>query len=116
MTKGDTPCPVSNASQQRFSDQHRRKSVSPNKTVDRRPADSTPDNPSGVLLTIEQAAERLNMSPRYVRRLVAERRIAFHKMGRAVRLHITDVNAFIDAGRVEPITATSVWTQTRSVA
>lgn len=56
------------------------------------------------------------MSTRYVRRLVADRRIAFHKMGRAVRIHVNDVNAFIDAGRVEPITADNVWTRTRSVA
>ena len=53
------------------------------------------------ILTIEQAAARINMSERYVRRLVAERRIPFHKVGRHVRLKLRDVDAFIDAGRVE---------------
>jgi excisionase family DNA binding protein len=72
--------------------------------------------PTPDLLTIEQAAERLNMSARYIRRLVAERRIAFHKIGRAVRLHVTDVDAHAAAGRVEPLTASVVWRDTRSVA
>jgi excisionase family DNA binding protein len=72
---------------------------------------------SGVdLLTIEQAAERINMSVRYVRRLVAERRIAFHKIGRAVRLHVSDVDAHVAAGRVEPLTVSTVWSGVRGVA
>jgi excisionase family DNA binding protein len=54
------------------------------------------------LLTIEQAAERLSTSPRFVRRLVAERRIGFTKLGRHVRISVADVDAFVDAGRVEP--------------
>lgn len=66
-------------------------------------------------LTIEQAAERLNMSVRYVRRLIAERRIAFHKYGRSVRLAEADVTAFAAAGRVEPMTASSVWRESKRV-
>jgi excisionase family DNA binding protein len=61
------------------------------------------------VLTIEQAAEFLKMSERYVRRLVAERRIPFHKLGRSVRIKTADLMAHMDAGRVEPITATPVW-------
>ena len=38
------------------------------------------------LLTVEEAAERLGTSTRFVRRLVAERRIAYVKVGRHVRL------------------------------
>jgi excisionase family DNA binding protein len=68
------------------------------------------------LLTIEEAAARLKMSARYVRRLVAERRIAFHKLGRAVRFEPADLAAFIRDGRVEPMTAESVWADLRSVA
>jgi excisionase family DNA binding protein len=33
---------------------------------------------AGVLLTVEQAAERLGTKPRFVRRLIAERRIEFY--------------------------------------
>jgi len=58
----------------------------------------------------------MNMSVRYVRRLVAERRIAFHKMGRAVRLQVADVDAYVATGRVEPITSSAVWRDARSVA
>jgi excisionase family DNA binding protein len=60
------------------------------------------------VLTVEEAAARMKMSVRYVRRLIADRRIAFHKVGRNVRLKASDVAAHIDAGRVEPITASEV--------
>jgi excisionase family DNA binding protein len=53
------------------------------------------------LLTMEEAAERLGTSVRFVRRLVAERRIAYVKVGRHVRLDPTDVEAFIATSRVE---------------
>ena len=53
------------------------------------------------LLTVEEAAERLGTSVRFVRRLVAERRIAYVKVGRHVRLDLADVEAFIAAARVE---------------
>ncbi len=56
----------------------------------------------GQMLTVEQAAERLGTSPRFVRRLVTERRIAFSKLGRHVRLSSADVDDFIRAGRIEP--------------
>jgi len=55
------------------------------------------------MLTIDEAAARMNMSPRHIRRLVAERRIAHHRFGRSVRLAPEDVDAYIAAGRVEPV-------------
>jgi excisionase family DNA binding protein len=58
---------------------------------------------SGKLYTVAQAAERLNTSVRFVRRLIADRRIAFVRLGRHVRLAEEDIAAFIDAGRVKPI-------------
>jgi excisionase family DNA binding protein len=45
---------------------------------------------------------------RFVRRLIAERRVAFHKVGAHVRLAVEDLEAFVRAGRVEPITPASV--------
>ncbi|MFG1607189.1 helix-turn-helix domain-containing protein [Actinoplanes sp. NPDC049265] len=68
------------------------------------------------LLTIEEAAQRLNMSVRYLRRAVAERRVAFHRLGRSVRFDPADLAAFVQAGRVEPMTPESVWRGLRSVA
>ena len=55
-------------------------------------------------LTVAEAAEYLNTSVRFVRRLIAERRIAFHRVGRHVRLSVADLEAFVAAGRVDPIT------------
>jgi excisionase family DNA binding protein len=55
------------------------------------------------LLTVAEAAERLNTTERFVRRLVEERRIAFTRLGRHVRLAESDLEAFVIAGRVEPM-------------
>lgn len=54
-------------------------------------------------LKVPEAADYLNTSVRFVRRLIAERRIAFHKAGTHVRLAVTDLDAFMQAGRVEPV-------------
>jgi excisionase family DNA binding protein len=59
-------------------------------------------------LTVEEAAVYLNTGVRFVRRLIAERRIAFHKAGVHVRLAIVDLETFMQAGRVESITRNSV--------
>jgi excisionase family DNA binding protein len=55
------------------------------------------------LLTVEEAAERLGTPPRFVRRLIFERRIAFVKVGRHVRITPGDLDAYIAAGRVDAI-------------
>jgi excisionase family DNA binding protein len=54
-----------------------------------------------TLLTVDEAAARLGTSARFVRRLVFERRIAYIKLGRHVRIALGDLDAFIRAGRVE---------------
>ncbi len=53
------------------------------------------------LLDVAAAAALLGTPPRFVRRLIAERRIRFYKLGRYVRIDRTDVDAFIAASRVE---------------
>ncbi len=55
-----------------------------------------------VLLTPQQAAERLGTSVRFVRRLIAEHRIAYCKVGRHVRIAEADLITFVASGRVEP--------------
>jgi excisionase family DNA binding protein len=70
---------------------------------------------SGELLRVEEAAEVMGMSARHVRRLVAERRIAFHKLGRSVRIAPADISAYLEATRVEPITESGVWRDLRRV-
>ena len=52
------------------------------------------------LLTVEQAAEHLGTGERFVRRLIAQRRIPFIKLGKHVRVERSALDHFIDAGRV----------------
>ena len=54
------------------------------------------------LLTVEQVAERLGTTPRFPRRLIAERRITFIKVGRHVRIPESAVSEFIGAHTFEP--------------
>lgn len=60
-------------------------------------------------LDVAEAARHLGTSERFVRRLVQERRIRFRKVGRFVRFTRTDLDAFADAGTVEP--SVGGWTQ-----
>jgi excisionase family DNA binding protein len=55
------------------------------------------------MLTPQAAAERLGTTVRFVRRLIAERRIAFFKVGRHVRISSTDLADYLAAGRVDPL-------------
>lgn len=54
--------------------------------------------PEPLLLDVAQAAERLNVTEHYIRRLVRERRVAYVKLGRHVRFRPEDLDALIDAG------------------
>ena len=53
------------------------------------------------LMTFEEAAERLGTTPRHMRRLVIERRIAYRKVGRFVRFHTDDLAEYVTGQRVE---------------
>ena len=55
------------------------------------------------LLTLGEVAELLNTTPRFARRLVAERRIRFTRVGRHIRVPESALHEFIEAGMVEPI-------------
>ncbi|MBO1286363.1 excisionase family DNA-binding protein [Streptomyces sampsonii] len=55
------------------------------------------------LLTVGQAAERLGTTARFPRRLIAERRIAFVKVGSHVRIKASVLEAYIEGNTVEPI-------------
>ena len=52
------------------------------------------------LIDIDEVAGRLGVSTRYVRRLVAERRIVYVKVGRLVRFDADVVDAWLAAGVV----------------
>ncbi|WP_329287655.1 helix-turn-helix domain-containing protein [Streptomyces sp. NBC_01455] len=55
-------------------------------------------------LSVDQVAELLGTSVRFPRRLIAERRITFVKVGRHVRIPESAVDAYITEHTVEPIT------------
>jgi excisionase family DNA binding protein len=58
---------------------------------------------TGKPLTVHQAAERLGTSVRFPRRLIAERRITFVRVGRHVRIAEAAIDAMIASGTVEPV-------------
>jgi excisionase family DNA binding protein len=58
---------------------------------------------SGKLLTVHQATDRLGTSVRFPRRLIAERRITFVRVGRHVRIPEGAVDELMASGTVEPI-------------
>jgi excisionase family DNA binding protein len=55
------------------------------------------------LLTVAQVAELLGTTERFPRRLIAERRIRFVRVGRHVRIPESALREFIQAGLVEPV-------------
>ena len=66
------------------------------------------------LLTVTQAAELLGASERFPRRLIAERRIRFVRLGENgkrghVRIPESALCEFIAAGVVEPLTVADIW-------
>jgi excisionase family DNA binding protein len=55
------------------------------------------------LLTVAQVAELLGTTERFPRRLIAERRIRFVRVGRHVRIPESAVRDFVAASTVEPV-------------
>ncbi len=52
------------------------------------------------LLTIDQLVERLGTSNRHIRRLIAERRIPYLKVGKLVRFDPDEITRWLDDSRV----------------
>jgi len=59
---------------------------------------------SDRLLTVAEAAEMLRTSERFPRRLIAERRIRFTRVGRHVRIPESALHEFISARLITPMT------------
>ncbi|BCQ03613.1 helix-turn-helix domain-containing protein [Cutibacterium avidum] len=55
------------------------------------------------LLTIDEAAAYLGTVPRFLRRLVAERRIRFVRVGKYIRFPESALAEFVAAGTVAPV-------------
>lgn len=55
------------------------------------------------LLDVAGAAAHLGVSEAFVRRLVLERRVRYFKVGKFVRFRTVDLDAFVEAGRRDPV-------------
>ncbi|GAA4117831.1 helix-turn-helix domain-containing protein [Knoellia locipacati] len=55
------------------------------------------------LYTLEEAAAVMGTTGRFPRRLVAQRRIRFVKLGRFVRIPESAIDEFLDEGTVEVV-------------
>ena len=62
---------------------------------------------AGPLLDTDALAKVLNVTPRHVRRLVAERRIPFVKVGRFVRFDPAELDVWLDQQRVDVVPRSS---------
>ncbi len=55
------------------------------------------------LLSVDEAAKILGTTSRFPRRLIAERRIRFVRVGRHVRIPESELADYIASGTVEPV-------------
>jgi excisionase family DNA binding protein len=55
------------------------------------------------LLDVAGAAAHLDVSEAFIRRIVLEKRVRYYKVGKFVRFRPTDLDAFVEAGRTEPV-------------
>jgi excisionase family DNA binding protein len=56
-----------------------------------------------LLMTVAEVAKALNTAERFPRRLIAERRIGFVRVGRHVRISGSALADFIQSGVVNPL-------------
>ena len=53
------------------------------------------------LLSIDQLAERLGVTTRHIRRLIAEKRVPYLKVGKFVRFDPAEIGSWLDRSRVQ---------------
>jgi len=70
-----------------------------NDTPGGRAAVATVDAPE-PLIDIGTLAERLGVTERFVRRLVEERRVSYHKIGKFIRFDPDDINRWVESKRI----------------
>ncbi|MDY7106807.1 MAG: helix-turn-helix domain-containing protein [Actinomycetota bacterium] len=54
-----------------------------------------------MLIDIPTLAQQLNVTERFIRRLINERRIPYLKIGKFIRFHPNDVATWVAARRIE---------------
>jgi excisionase family DNA binding protein len=67
---------------------------------------SLPSDPAGspdaVWLSTQEAARRLGVTARTLYRFIDQGELTAYRLGRVIRLKLSDVDAFIEASRIEP--------------
>ncbi len=58
---------------------------------------------AGPWLDVAGAAAHLGVSIAFIRRLVLEKRVRYYKVGKFVRFRPDDLDAFVEAGRRDPV-------------
>lgn len=73
----------------------------PQLTFEHHPARSAGENPAGLraLIDVPALAERLGVTQRFIRRLTAEDRVPFLKIGKFVRFDPREIDHWVDAQR-----------------
>ncbi len=66
---------------------------------------SSPRQPRAALIDIPTLADQLGTTHRHIRRLVAERRIPYLKIGALVRFDPADINTWLNSTRRPTATA-----------
>jgi excisionase family DNA binding protein len=74
---------------------------------------SSKEQPRRPLITIDEAASILGTSERHMRRLIAERRISYVKVGHLVRFHPVEIESWIEAHAVPAVSETTWQSEAR---
>ena len=59
-------------------------------------------SPEPVWMGTPEAARRLGVTLRTLRRFIEDGRLPAYKMGRVIRVQQADLDAFVDASRIQP--------------
>ena len=54
-------------------------------------------------LDVTAAAVHLDVNEAFIRRIVLEKRVRYYKVGKFLRFRPSDLDAFIEAGRTDPV-------------
>jgi len=97
MTLPTTLTPQNSSKHIRQSDEDSRREPEGRREV---APNAPPGAPARCLLDVAQLAAQLGVRERFVRRLIAERRVPFCKIGKFIRFDPHEIEGWIDARRV----------------
>jgi excisionase family DNA binding protein len=101
LAESDTSGPLIDSGHVTPAHPYRRQQLAP--TSQEEPArgpDMTSNSNHPQLLTIDQLAQRLGITVRHVRRLVADKRVPYYKVGRLVRFDPAEITDWLATRRV----------------